>query len=419
MSHSLRRIPIKLDILTLLAFVITARICCAAMSNLPFFTMTFVFLYGLAFIGLYLMTRPKITRLEFSTLAAVGFYTVYCVIQSLLAGKGLFSTEPFQAYVMVFLLFIGIWVSRKPQKLQAALLMLIFLALIFDHCYSIYVLNLDPDASRAAAALGTVERSSYDTLQAVGGFGAVYGGISVILITLYIRKITDKKDIRKWIAILVAILTFVFIVMAGYATAIVLLIFAMALYFGERSKLLSVILILSAVFLLIFHEAVGQWLMDIAPNIRYSEIVSEKTADLGEMIKDFEASGTYDGDKGRWARMRWSWDTFLDHPIFGGYAVKGARIGAHSAFLDNLGRFGIVGFAPLFMMFVFLYKNLMETLKTHEMRSCTRIVFIVYFIVAVLNPAMFSLQVMPLILMLPLAESFRPEEAAPRLEEKD
>ena len=417
MAHSLKRATVKIDILTLLAFMITARLCCPALSNLPFFSITFTFLYGLAFIGLYFLSRPKISRQELTIITVAIFYTLYAVIQSLIANTGIFSTEAFNSYVIVFFLFISIWAKNKPSKTQSALLILIFLALLFNYTYSIYVLRLDPSASRTAAATSVLEKSEYDVLSAVGSYDLVYGSIFIVLILLYMYTILEKRTFRRLVPLAISLLAINFIIMAAYATAIVLLIFAMALYFGERNKIVSILLILAAVLLIIFHEAVGQWLIDLAPSLKSSKMLRLKVNDLGEMIKDFEASGTYEGDSGRADRMRWSWQTFIQHPIFGGYAVKGAKIGTHSEFLDTLGRFGLVGFTALVLLFFNIYKHLMATLQTKPMRNCTRIVFLVYITTSILNPALFTLQVMPIILMLPLAESFCRLEPLPGKDE--
>ena len=96
----------------------------------------------------------------------------------------MFAREAFNAYIIVFLTMIYLWVKQKPLATKVLLFRFILAALIFNYVYSIVVLFFDPGASRAAAALGVLEPSPYDVLHAVGSFDAVYGGLSVILILL-------------------------------------------------------------------------------------------------------------------------------------------------------------------------------------------------------------------------------------------
>ena len=101
----------------------------------------------------------------------------------------------------------------------------------------------------------------------------------------------------------------------------------------------------------------------------------------------------------------------MQHPIFGGQGVSGAKIGGHSEFWDMLGKYGIVGFGLLASFFIALYKDIKKRMFSVNIRKCCNIVFLVWIITAVLNPALFSLQMMPIILMLPLANAYLENQA--------
>lgn len=396
----------RIDLLTILAFLVLARICCPALSNLPFFNMAFTFVYGVAFLGLYLLIYPKVNKGELWILTSVSLYTIFVVGKSLLLGRGLFSTDAFNAYVIVFLTVIFFWSRRQTEEKRKSLLGLILLAFCFNYVYSIWVLTKDPGASRTAAAIGVLEKSPYDILNAVGSFDAVYGGISVVAIFLFMLRNMEKKDKKKWLIAALLVLALVFIYMAEYATALVLLMLTVALVFSSRNLALSGLLFAGFALILVYHEAVGQWVIDLSSGFSGSKTIRGKMLDFGEMFKTFEATGTYGGLDGRAARMQWSIDSFLADPLFGGYGKEGNRIGGHSELLDMLGKYGLVGFGLFATFFVSLYNEIKRGLQNPEMKKCCTIVFLVWVITAVLNPALYSLQMVPMILLLPLTNAY-------------
>ena len=407
MNQTVKQKNKSIDLLMVLAFLIVARISCPALSNIPFFSMAFTFLYGVAFLGLFLITVRYITKAELTMLLLAALYTAYVLIRSVIADKGLFSTDAFNAYIIVFMTVICLWMRRQPIEKQAILIKLIFWALIFNYVYSIWVLTKDPGASRTAAATSVLEKSPYDVLNAVGSFDAVYGGISVVTILLCMLQDMEKGDKRKWFIGIILALAVVFIYMASYATALVLLVFTVALILGSRNKFFTGLVITGLLLVLICHEAIGQGIVSLSTRISANSTVQEKMRDFGSMLESFEATGTYGGNSGRAARMQWSLNAFISHPILGGFGRDGVKIGGHSEFLDLLGKYGILGFGLMTGFFVTLYRDIQKGLQQPKMQQCCKIVFFVWLITAVVNPALFSLQMMPIILMLPLSAAYK------------
>ena len=330
----------SIDIIPVLALLVLARICCPALSNIPLFSMALTFVYGATFVLFYLATKKTVKRQDFYLLVFALLYTAYISLRGLLAGKGLFPRDSFNAYIIVFLTVIYLWVKEKPLATKVLLFRFILAALLFDYVYSIVVLFFDPGASRISAATSVLEKSPYDILSAVGGFDAVYGGLSVVLILLSMRRMMNEKKVKNKITLLVLILALVFIFMAAYGTAIVLFCLALALFIAQRNKVFSVLLVAFGVALLVLHEPIGNGVMNLSAYLSYSETVSEKIEQFGYMLQTFEAAGTYAGDAGRAVRMFWSWNSFRNNPILGGLGVPGAKVGGHSEFLDLLGNFG-------------------------------------------------------------------------------
>lgn len=395
-----------IDLLSALALLVLARICCPALSNIPIFSMAFTFIYGVAFFVFYLLSVSKIRSTDFYLLVAALAYALYVFLRGFAAGNGLFTREAFNAYIIVFLVAIYTWVREKPIETKVLLFKVMLAALFFDYVYSIIVLFFDPAASRTAAALGVLERSPYDVLNAVGSFDTVYGGLSVILILFCMRWILKENKIKNKTTLIILILAIVFIVMAAYGTSLVLLVVALALFFARKNRLFSALLLLFAILVLVLHEPVGQWVMDMSKNFAFSELVSEKMYDVGYMLKTFEAAGTYAGEAGRAERMTWSWEAFQSYPIFGGLGMPDAKVGGHSELLDLLGNFGFIGFFFAFVFFVCLYRNIRGELKSKEMVSVWKIMMLVFVASAVLNPSLYALQMMPMILMISLAPAY-------------
>jgi hypothetical protein len=103
--------------------------------------------------------------------------------------------------------------------------------------------------------------------------------------------------------------------MATYATAIVLLVAAVALIIFKRSKVSACLLMLVLLACLIFRENIGNGIMEWSKTIEYSEVFQEKMYQIGYIIRYGESVGTLAGDEGRWARIGWSLETFWQYPF--------------------------------------------------------------------------------------------------------
>lgn len=395
----------RLPLLTFLAYLIVARLSCPALSNVPFMSMGFVFVYGLAFAILFLFTTPGISTSDTYLLTCLTLYIFYVLLQIFISGGTVFDTLIYKMYIIAFMSLIYIWSKQQTLTTRKNLMLIILGTSIFNYIYSIIVLFFDPNASRIAAATSVLEASPYDVLHAVGSFDAVNGAIFVIIILLYIRnKISISKV--KFVVTLVIVLAVVFIIMASYVTAIILLILALCLYISRKNKALSYISTFLVIALMIFHEQLGDFLMNASFNISYSETVGEKFYEFGYMIRNLEATGTYGGTDGRVAKMTTSINTFFNYPIFGGLTHPDAKTGGHSELFDILGNFGFVGFGLIAFYMRALYSSLRRSVVLKDSKMCIRIVFIIFIIAAVLNPTFYTLQMLPIILMIYLSESF-------------
>lgn len=388
--------------LTLLAGLIVARLSCVALSNFPLLSIGFVFVYAFLFIVLFFFSMTYMTKTEIYALFALIIYVLEVFLSCFAADKGLFETQAFNAYIIVVLFFLYLYMKRLPKEVQKRFFIIALIGFMFTFIYSIFKLAEDPMLSRIAAT-GRYDEGSVDTLRAIGGFDTTYGGILVFIVLAYLMAMMKNKHGRILVA-LALISCVVFIIMATYATAIVLLVVAVALIIFKNSKISAFLLITLTLVCLIFREDVGENIMQWSKTVNYSDAFQEKMYQIGYMIRYGESVGTLAGEDGRWARIGWSLESFFQYPIFGAFAQKNGRIGHHSEVADLLGRFGIVGFVSIFTFFTFLFKDISKGLSTSKGKKLLSVVIIVYLLTAILDPALYTQQVLPIFILVPFTE---------------
>ncbi len=397
-----KKTKINTGLLALLAGLIVARLSCVALTNIPLLTIGFIMVYALVFIVLLFFSMKYMVATEFYAFLALISYVFEVVISCLVADKGLFETQAFNAYILVVLFFVYLYVKRLPKEKQKIFFIITLIGFVFTFIYSIFKLIEDPMLSRLAAT-GRYDEGTADTLSAIGGFDTTYGGLLVFIVLTYLM--TTVRDKRWRILVSLALIScVVFIVMATYATAIVLLVGAVVLIIFKKSNMSALLLMILMIVCFIFRESIGGNIMQWSKTINYSDVFQEKMYQIGHIIRYGESVGTLAGEEGRWARIGWSLEAFLQYPIFGAFTQPDMKIGSHSEVADMLGRFGIVGFTSIVIFFTFLFKDIAKGLSTNLGKKLLFVVIIVYLAIAVLDPALYTQQVLPIFLLVPFTE---------------
>lgn len=396
----------KIDPCFVLAILIVARFSCVALSNIPFLTMTFTFLYGVLFCILcFISYLKRMTRQEFAMLIIGGIYIIYSVIVSYRVTNDLFNKHAFCSYVIFMLLIIYMWLKRIGKKQREIIVKIAIAGYFFTFTYSILKLIQDPDLSRKSAA-SIITTNSVDTFNAIGGFDTVYGGIIVLAMILCTYECFKQRELRKKIGLIVIIVScIVFVLMSSFGIALVILalLFGFILFEKNRNSGIAVFIILALI--LILHKPLGYALMTIADNgfLQFGTLAG-KVHQIGYMMVTGESIGTLAGADGRIARMAWSWKAFLTHPILGSLGDTSVKIGNHSEILDILGRFGLIGFISITSLFVMLFKETMAIQTLRNYRKYVSICYLIYIITALLNPAIYTQQVLPFFIIIPFME---------------
>ena len=388
-----------MNLLFVLATIISARFSCIALSNISIFRISFTFVYILVFC-LLLFIQYRLKKNEFIGMLFLISYVIEVMLITVPI-SGLFNTQAFNAYVIFALYCLYLYQKRLPERKRRTLLRVNLLGCEFTYVYSIIMLMRDPFLSRRAAA-GIVTENSPDTLQAIGGFDTVYGGLLIFAMFLFI--VTYGRSRNKYLYTVMALSCGIFIVMATYATAIVILVAIIALFLFQRNRMAAFVCLIAAVIIALCRESIGQSIIEFSHGITYSSVMQEKVYQIGFMLRYGESVGTLAGDDGRFARMGWSIKAFIASPLFGSYANASLPIGCHSEVFDTLGRFGLWGFFSLVGFYVCCFKDIAASILYKETRKCMAVVIITYLIVCVLDPGLYTQQVLPIFVLLPLME---------------
>ena len=402
LTQDKKKTQMNTGLLAMLAGLIVARLSCVALTNIPLLTIGFVMAYAIVFIALLFCSMKHMTKTEIYALFALVIYVFEVVLSCLISSKGLFETQAFNAYILLILFFVYLYIKRLPKEKQKIFFIITLIGFTFTFIYSIVKLIEDPMLSRLAAT-GRYNEGSVDTLSAIGGFDTTYGGLLVFIVLAYLM--TTVKNKREKIGVVLALIScIVFIIMATYATAIVLLVVAIALIVFKKSNMSALLLILLMVACFIFRESIGKNIMQWSKTINYSDVFQDKMYQIGYIIRYGESVGTLAGEEGRWARIGWSLNSFFQYPIFGAFTQSDMKIGSHSEVADLLGRFGIVGFTALVTFFAFLFKDIAKGFTTRLGKKLLFVVIIIYLAISVLDPALYTQQVLPIFLLVPFTE---------------
>ena len=389
-------------LLLILAGLILARFSCVALSNIPFMTITFVLIYVISFIVLFFLSIKTVTEMEAKALAALIIYALEVVLITV-PNSGLFNTQAFNAYIMVALFVLYLFTKRLDNKGKKLLFTVCLIGYVFTFAYSIIVLIQNPMLSRYAAT-GKYSDSAEDSLNAIGGFDTVYGALLVFAILLYLLPKVRKGKVKTAV-IFSLVACIVFIVMATYATALVLMSVIAVVILLRKSKKWASVIICVLLFALLFRGIIGDFIMGLSKDVGYSVVFKEKLYQIGYILKTGESVGTLAGSEGRWARIGWSLEAFLQYPIFGAYGVDGVKIGFHSEIADTLGRFGLVGFVALATFFYYSFNDIYCLVKTRRTKKCITVCVNAYVLIAILDPALYTQQLIPIFLLLPTMET--------------
>ena len=167
---------------------------------------------------------------------------------------------------------------------------------------------------------------------------------------------------------------------AGLSTALLILALSFGLVVILASKNKSSIfkfLLLSLFFSVIFLydfiiNNITMFLPGDLKESKHEEIENIDYSTFAKFLETYRGGVYFD-----------SWNSFTNNPIFGNQALV---FGQHSSVMDKLGLFGLFGTVIFFLLYYFLYKNLIMSFSSTLVRKYIKSIFFILFISMILNP---------------------------------
>lgn len=256
--------------------------------------------------------------------------------------------------VLLFLLPInlGYYILYDSHMEIEKLSKIICYALIITVITSVIGLIQYPSAARILATIESSQNEMaivYDWHN-IGGYDFVYTIVLLYPILIYAYK---RKKISLIFTIIAVMGILMLILLAEYTIALLFFGVSSLLFFTKRD------LRIRDVFIITIIAIIAIWKLDDVfseffrqlSNIINSKDISERLLALSGGVAGLEAS-----DDNRILLYQKSINTFLQHPLFGSFIFKEYHIGGHSAILDCLAQFGIIGAGLLFFIYRKIYR---------------------------------------------------------------
>ena len=290
------------------------------------------------------------------------------------------------------LLFFNYYLHIYDLRAIRRLTVFSLICIVFVIISTLRGLALDPMAARLLAT-GREDMMQGLTGMMIGSYGFIYG---LVFVTVAILGLIKSSLIKKQTIILfvIAALAIYTIFSAAFMIALLILATALVLLLLNIKKISWTLVVASISFMVIhifspiFYDVL-MYLGDIVEHV----VLSHRFHSLAFLIQH----GSVDGSENmavRWEVLQLSIETFLNNPILGiggfyGFGTRQYGIGGHSAFFDELAKYGILGagflFVALYSNARFVYRRLKNNKQKMVYYSCMS----VFFILGVINTLLF------------------------------
>ena len=286
------------------------------------------------------------------------------------------------------ILMFDYYIELNDYKVIKKLTLVSITLIVFVCITTIKVLSTNKDAARILAT--GIEDLAQNLHGIIGGYGFIYSLVFMCIVILgcFVDG-TIKKNKVLWILILGLLLITIF--EASFMIAIILLAAISLLIIFKVNKFshFLFLFLLMAIFIELCLPFISDGLIFLANSVE-SQSMSMRFNELNQFIIDGNAGGTVDMG-GRFNLYMISIKSFLSSPLIGvggayGYITFG--IGGHSAFLDEIAKYGILGSASLFIGLIenmkYIYKKFDKKQKNIYMKC-----IVAFFILGFTNTILF------------------------------
>ena len=299
-----------------------------------------------------------------------------------------FPAELIYASTMLMIYFVFLYYKDANQRTKKIIFLTVLAGYTVSAFTTLYYLSLDPNLIRRSAA-GLLESQFYLELYGkgvlnIGGWDYVYSLIGVVLCCLYVYR-SNKGE--KWAIIFLALsLLFGYVIVnSSLATAVILLVIALVLFLTPQSAELKNAYIFTITVIIIFA----------LPSLRFlATLLSTVVTNENYLYKINQFIYEFDGTLNFWSRtrlMKYSLNTFWDRffiGVFGFLRYDYSVVSGHVQWIDDLARYGII-FSVAFYLGAFrVVRNLLDCAIDKLHAKVTRIVLFVVLIMGFTNPVL-------------------------------
>jgi len=290
------------------------------------------------------------------------------------------------------ILLLNYYIEANDYKAIRRLTIFSIGCIVFTCLITLNTLFVNPMAARVLAT-GREELTQGLTGMGIGSYGFIYG---VVFVAIAVFGSLKSGLIRKRkIIFAVLLVLFVFTIFkASFMFAILILtITSVLLLFNVKNtpNFIIVTLVLLGLFF-ILSAAIHNVFVFLGDTVK-SEALSMRFYEMAYLLKYGNLEGTLNS-AARLDLYALSFKSFLSSPIIGvgwhyGYGTSVFGIGGHSAFLDELARYGILGSGFLFVALMSNAKFVYRRFKDSKQKMVYYCSMSAFFILGMINTLLF------------------------------
>ena len=241
---------------------------------------------------------------------------------------------------------LGYYFTQDKSRILPSYSSLIILAIIVTMITTIVGCIQNPNAARILATVNSGDADSYNfDMKNIGGYTFVYYMILLYPVLILAYK---TKRIKLLPTILITVVILATVIYSEYTTALLLFVITSMLFFTKRNltaRGVILITILSLLFLIFFSGFIAGFLKWLSSIVGSEAISSRLDALAGG------AAGLEQSEDNRIELYNMSLNQFFGNPIFGTVFASYKTNGGHSAILDSLAQYGLIGGVVMFYMY--------------------------------------------------------------------
>ncbi len=290
---------------------------------------------GIWFVLALIRNGASIDRME---LFAVVFALAVALIACIQSGGFSSVLSQIPIYMLVIFYLMYRFYEGRWEELKGLLWIIILLFIVFN-LRSASAVSVNPQIARS---LVRDDESTYVYLrQGIGGYSLIYPQVIIFPALLRWTEKAFRRNLFLFVIGAVWLFSFLwFVMIAGYSIAVfscIIGVFMLHIYKGKNIggvMLVTLLILIAGMFLVAESPVVQRWLLQIFNGTG----VEKKIHDMIYSAETGTAQGTiYD----RIVAYRGSLRTILKYPFIGG--LWWASGGGHSAVLDILAKYGVLG----------------------------------------------------------------------------